>query len=106
MNPEEIIKYAKEEANKAAVFARLGDKEDNYCGFAWIKITPARGKFVTYLKKNNIGRNGAYGGWEISGHYFNPHSTQSMTFNEIVCRAAANALREHGVNASMMSRAD
>ena len=29
---------------------------DGMCGFAWINIKPARGKFVKFLKDNNIGR--------------------------------------------------
>ena len=27
---------------------------DGVCGFAWINIKPARGKFVKFLKDNNI----------------------------------------------------
>ena len=29
---------------------------DGACGFAWVNIKPARGKFVKFLKDNNIGR--------------------------------------------------
>ncbi len=104
--PEEILEYARKEADKAAVVARLGDQEDAYCGFAWVRIRPARGKFVNYLKANGIGDNGVYGGWEVSDHEYNPHNTQSMTFKEIVGRAFANALRECGVQATLVSRAD
>lgn len=106
MSPEDIFNYAKNEADKAAVMARLKGQEDAYCGFAWVKVTPARGKFVNYLKANNIGRSGAYGGWEIGSIAFNPHNTQSMTFKEVVAGAFAAALREHGINAYMQSRAD
>ena len=29
---------------------------DGMCGFAWINIKPSRGKFVKFLKDNDIGR--------------------------------------------------
>lgn len=106
MSPEQILDYAKKEADKAAIVSLLGDQIDAYCGFAWVKITPARGKFINYLKANKIGHSGYSGGWEIGCSVYNPHPTQSMTFNEIVSRAFANALREHGINAYMQSRAD
>ena len=39
---------------------------DGPCGFAWINIKPARGKFVKFLKDNNIGRKDSYyGGYTI-----------------------------------------
>ena len=34
------------------------------CGFAWVNISPARGKFVNYLKKLNKGHKSYYGGWD------------------------------------------
>lgn len=104
--PEEILEYAKKEADKAAIVALMGDKEDMFCGFAWVRIRPARGKFVNYLKAQGIGELGVYGGWEISDHEYNPRNTQSMTFKEIVGRAFANALKECGVAATLVSRAD
>ena len=106
MSPEDIFNYAKNEAEKAAVMARLKGHEDAYCGFAWVKITPARGKFVNYLKSNNIGRNGIYGGWEVSSNVFNPHNTQSLTFKEVISSAFANALNEHGIRAYVQTRSD
>ena len=43
---------------------------DGMCGFAWINIKPARGKFVTWLKKAGIGRTDSYYGgytvWAVS----------------------------------------
>ena len=33
---------------------------DGMCGFAWINIKPARGKFVKFLKDNNIGRKDSF----------------------------------------------
>ena len=39
---------------------------DGLCGFAWINIKPARGKFVTWLKGADIGRkDNYYGGYTI-----------------------------------------
>ena len=38
---------------------------DGMCGFAWINIKPTRGKFVKFLKDNNIseGKTSYYGGY-------------------------------------------
>ena len=40
------------------------DVAEGMCGFAWVNISPARGKFVNYLKKLNKGHKSYYGGWD------------------------------------------
>ena len=41
--------------------------EDGVCGFATVIVKPARGKFVKYLKDNDIGRKDSYyGGYTLS----------------------------------------
>ena len=40
--------------------------EPMYCGFANVKVNPARGRFVKFLKEMNIGSNGYKGGWRKS----------------------------------------
>jgi hypothetical protein len=77
--------------------------EGGVCGFAWIEIRPARGKFVQWLKKNDIGGIGYYGGWQISVFI----GTQSLERNEAYARAFAQVLRDNGIeSARMNSRID
>lgn len=82
---------------------------DGVCGFAWVRIKPAKGKFVKFLKDNGIGRRDDYaGGWYIQSSKclnFTDYS-QSMARKESACAAFANVLTDHGINAWMESRMD
>lgn len=76
---------------------------DGVCGFAWIKIRPARGKFVNWCKKNNIGRTDSFeGGYMIWVSDYN----QSMQKKETYARAFAKVLQDNGIKAYGMSRMD
>lgn len=96
------------EASKAAKAAFEATPEDMFCGFAWVKITPARGPFVKWLKENNIGDKGWNGGWELwsSDLATGISASQSMLRKEAAARAFAEVLRDHGIEAWMGSRAD
>lgn len=77
--------------------------EDGVCGFAWVKIRPARGKFVKWLKDNKIGRANSYeGGYDISISDYN----QSMQKKEVYADAFAKVLVEKGIKAYGQSRMD
>lgn len=84
--------------------------EPMYCGFANVRVRPARGKFVQFLKAEGIGSNGWNGGYSVS--YYDmmrnqPYGhTQSMDIKEHGCDAFAEVLRKHGMDAHMESRAD
>ena len=76
---------------------------DGMCGFAWINIKPARGKFVKFLKDNDIGRKDSYyGGYTVWVSEFG----QSMHRKENYARAFTSVLRENGLTAYNMSRMD
>ena len=76
---------------------------DGLCGFAWINIKPARGKFVKFLKDNDIGRKDSYyGGYTIWVSDFG----QSVTRKENYARAFVKVLEENGLKAYAMSRMD
>ena len=76
---------------------------DGVCGFAWVNIKPARGKFVKFLKDNNIGRKDSYyGGWTVWVSDFG----QSVTRKENYARAFAKVLGDYGITAYSMSRLD
>ena len=76
---------------------------DGMCGFAWINIKPARGKFVKFLKDNKIGRKDSYyGGYTVWVSHFG----QSLARKESYARAFTNHLNENGIKAYSMSRMD
>ena len=76
---------------------------DGVCGFAWVNIKPARGKFVTWMKKNNVGRkDNYYGGWTVWVSGFG----QSMARKEDYARAFSKVLNDYGITAYSMSRMD
>ena len=76
---------------------------DGVCGFAWVNIKPARGKFVKFLKDNKIGRKDSYyGGYTVWVSHFG----QSLARKESYARAFANHLNENGIKAYSMSRMD
>jgi hypothetical protein len=73
------------------------------CGFAYVHIKPARGKFVTYLKKNGIGyRDSYHGGYSVPCH----EGVQSMELKQAYTRAFANVLKEQSMNVYTSSRMD
>jgi hypothetical protein len=77
--------------------------EDGACGFAWVKIRPARGKFVKWLKDNRIGRANSYeGGYDIWISDYN----QSLQKKEKYATAFAEVLVSKGITAHSQSRMD
>lgn len=76
--------------------------EGGVCGFAWITIKPARGKFVSWCKENKLGSTSSMGGFTIWVSEFG----QSMARKEEYARAFAKVLNNYGVNAYADSRID
>lgn len=76
--------------------------EGGVCGFAWITIKPARGKFVSWCKENKMGQTSSMGGFTIWVGEFG----QSMTRKEEYARAFAKVLNSHGIKAYAESRMD
>jgi len=75
---------------------------EGLCGFAWVNISPARGPFVTYLKKIGVGHKGYYGGYEVSMR----SGGQSIDKKEAEARAFVDVLAKYGIEASVQSRLD
>ena len=112
VDPTQIWHDAKDAAVQA-VDEYMRDKEEPmYCGFANVKIRPARGKFVSWLKKQEIGDVAYNGGWRISYYDIMPKShqyrgTQSLDIKEVACDAFAKVLEEQfGLDCISESRAD
>lgn len=75
------------------------------CGFAWVKIRPARGPVVKALKEMGLGSIDSYaGGYMVYNPSQNP--TQWMDAKIEGARAFADALKAMGVKATVESRID
>ena len=73
------------------------------CGFAWVKIRPAMGEFVSYCKRKKLGSTNDYcGGFDI---WISAYG-QSMELKSAYAAGFANELRSHGIAASAHSRID
>lgn len=78
---------------------------DGVCGFGWVKVKPARGAFVTYAKKRNLGYSDTYaGGYDFMMGRIT--QSQSLTRNEAAARAFAEVLNGYGIKATAHSRID
>ena len=111
VHPAKQYLDAREQAVKAVDEYMEGKEEPMYCGFANVSVRPARGKFVSFLKKADIGDSGWNGGYRISYYEIMPpdhefRHTQSMDIKEVACDAFADALKKYGLRAYMESRAD
>jgi hypothetical protein len=93
-------------ANAAVVKAVADGRERDYCGFGWVVIKPARGKFVSFLKANGVGTNEHGGGWRVPRHAMAKYNGQSMGVNEAAAEAFADTLCDYGVKAYARSRID
>ena len=110
MDPAEIFGNACLKARYAVDEFTAKHGEPMYCGFANISIHPARGPFVSWCKKMEIGSTGYGGGYRISyydfmnGHQYN--HTQSMDIKEEAMNAVSSYLKSLGITAYAESRAD
>lgn len=109
MTEREIFELAKSAAQKASD-EKIEHATTWYpCGFAYVNIRPARGKFVKFLKDNNIGYKAYEGGYTISSHDMCSQPSawcQSMDVKYAGAVAFAAVLREHGINANESCRMD
>lgn len=64
------------------------------CGFSWVRVRPARGAFVNFLKAHDLGRTDDYMGGMV---VYNPsgHHTQCMEAKRLGSQAFVTVLREH-----------
>ena len=102
----DLLKRAFEAAEQATQNYLNEHPNDWYpCGFAWVKIRPARGRLVSALKEQQIGRTNEFeGGYDV----WNPsnNSTQAMYAKEAGALAFAKVLREDGIKCSTHTRVD
>lgn len=91
--------------------AKYGEASNAFgcCGFAWVKIRPARGPFVKFLKANNLGDSSYNGGYEVRPEINYPAGStawQSIDLREAGASAYAKVLKAAGLEAFMQSRVD
>ena len=111
VEPRIMFDNARYQAVKAVDEYMEGKEEPMYCGFANVSIHPARGRFVSFMKKASIGDSGFRGGYRISYYDIMPQDhqyahTQSMSIKEEACEAFRDELRKYGLTVYAESRAD
>ena len=111
VHPADQFLNARKVAVKAVDDYMIGKEEPMYCGFANVSIHPARGSFVSFMKKASIGDSGFRGGYRISYYDIMPTDhryarTQSLDIKEIATEAFRDELRKYGLTVYAESRAD
>ena len=111
VHPADMFLNARKIAIKAVDDFVAKHGEPMYCGFANVSIHPARGRFVSFMKKADIGSLGYGGGYRISYYDIMPlshqyRSTQSLDIKEVATEAFRDELRKFGMTAYADSRAD
>lgn len=100
-----IITQASELARQATE-TMISQNPDTWypCGFAWVRIKPARGPFVSVMKEMNLGSSSELGGYVV----YNPsnNATQWMDAKAAGARAFALELNKYGVKANVEQRMD
>ena len=111
VHPADMFLNARKVAIKAVDDFVAKHGEPMYCGFANVSVHPARGKFVSFMKKADVGSKGYGGGYRISYYDIMPKDhpyshTQSMSIKEEACEAFRDELRKYGLTVYAESRAD
>ena len=111
IQPADMFLNARNKAIEAVDKFMEGREEPMYCGFANVSVHPARGRFVSFMKKADVGSKGYGGGYRISYYDIMPKDhpyshTQSMSIKEEACEAFRDELRKYGLTVYAESRAD
>jgi len=110
VHPADQFLNARAKAVEAVDLYMVNKEEPMYCGFANVSIHPARGKFVSFMKKASIGSSDSRG-YRISYYDIMPtdhqyRHTQSMDIKEVACDAFKDELKKYGLTVYSESRAD
>lgn len=104
---DKIIKSATAVAKEHAITQHGSDIMIYPCGFAWVKIKPARGKFVSYLKEREIGSTDPYkGGYQFSPYSIGVNFNQSYYHKVAFAKKFAEVLQTYGINATVEAMLD
>ena len=110
VHPADQFLNARKKAVEAVDHYMIGKEEPMYCGFANVSIHPAKGSFVSFMKKAAL-ETGFRGGYRISYYDIMPTDhqyarTQSLDIKEIATEAFRDELRKYGLTVYAESRAD
>ena len=110
VHPADQFLNARAKAVEAVDLYMVNKEEPMYCGFANVSIHPARGKFISFMKKASIGSSDSRG-YRISYYDIMPtdhqyRHTQSMDIKEVACDAFKDELKKYGLTVYSESRAD
>lgn len=106
MNISEIVQEAQDAARSATQAYLKSIGGDNYpCGFAWVRIKPARGPLVTHLKSIGLGKTDTFEGGYLVWNPSENHC-QNMDAKHAGAYAFAEVLRRNGFKCSVGSRMD
>ena len=110
VHPADQFLNARKKAVEAVGLYMVNKEEPMYCGFANVSIHPARGKFISFMKKASIGSSDSRG-YRISYYDIMPtdhqyRHTQSMDIKEVACDAFKDELKKYGLTVYSESRAD
>lgn len=100
--PMYVVERANPWDNNSPITRRYAPAMGGVCGFAWVKVRPATGPFVRWLKAEGLGHKGYTGGWDVWVHQFE----QSLECKTAYANAYAGVLREAGLTAYGQSRMD
>lgn len=100
--PMVVVQRANPFDDNSRIVRQYAPTMGGVCGFANIKIRPAVGPFVRYLKGKGIGSPAYQGGYAIYVHEFG----QSLERKSAYAAAFAAVLTEAGLNAYSESRMD
>ena len=111
VHPADMFLNARKVAIKAVDDFVAKHGEPMYCGFANVSVHPARGRFVSFMKKADVGSKGYGGGYRISYYDIMPQDhqyrhTQSLDIKEVATEAFRDELRKYGMTVYADSRAD
>ena len=111
VHPADMFLNARKVAIKAVDDFVAKHGEPMYCGFANVSIHPARGRFVSFMKKADLGDRGFRGGYRISYYEIMPQDhqyarTHSLDIKEVATEAFRDELRKYGLTVYAESRAD
>ena len=97
LNPVQVWEKARAEAKKVADAGVNNDDTIYPSGSAWIVIKPAKGRFVSHLRKNGVGyRDVDFGGYAVGAATLSGYLGKNMEHKEAICYAAADILRSIG----------
>jgi hypothetical protein len=85
-----VVQQHQNQLDDSSPVVRQWHVPDGVCGFAWVTLSPARGKLAAFLKTKGAHK-GYYGGYQLSTYDFCPSSVSSQSYERKMAAARAFA---------------